>query len=134
MAFTLNQIKEAQGKVTTGADFPRYAMELASIGVKFYETFVENGNTVFSGSENFQLESGVRGNSLKISVQSNSNMFIHALKIHQNGQTDFPTFCRQAAEAGVEKWRVDLSQMTCTYFNKAGDKMLVEKIPAVKEL
>ena len=40
MVFTVDQIKEAQAKVKTGADFPNYAKQLATIGVKFYETFL----------------------------------------------------------------------------------------------
>jgi uncharacterized protein YbcV (DUF1398 family) len=42
--------------------------------------------------------------------------------MHQQGKTDFPTFCKHAAETGVEKWRVDISQMTCTYLIKPAKK------------
>ena len=47
----------------------------------------------------------------------------------QQGKTDYLTVCRQAAEAGVEKWIVDLEKMTCTYYDKAGNSLLVEIIP-----
>jgi uncharacterized protein YbcV (DUF1398 family) len=33
------------------------------------------------------------------------------------------------AAAGVEKWTVHMTEMTCTYYDKAGNKMLVEEIP-----
>ncbi len=56
--------------------------------------------------------------------------FKQYLKIHQQGQTDYLTFCKHSAETGVEKWTVDLLEMTCTYYDKAGNIMLMEEIPA----
>lgn len=44
----------------------------------------------------------------------------HAISIHQQGQTDYPTFCQQASDAGVEKWTNHMIEMTGTYFNKKG--------------
>jgi uncharacterized protein YbcV (DUF1398 family) len=29
----------------------------------------------------------------------------------------------------LEKWFVSLDEMTCTYYDKAGNKILVEKVP-----
>jgi len=52
------------------------------------------------------------------------------LKIHQQGVTDYPTFCRHSAEAGVEKWTVEMRNMTCTYFDKSNTKMVEEMIPS----
>ncbi|TKC04313.1 DUF1398 family protein [Pedobacter frigoris] len=39
------------------------------------------------------------------------------------------TFCTQCAETGVEKWIVDLSDMTCIYYDKSRTEILVECIP-----
>jgi uncharacterized protein YbcV (DUF1398 family) len=51
------------------------------------------------------------------------------LKIHQQGKTDYITFCKDCAETGIEKWFVSLDEMTCTYYDKAGNKVLIEKVP-----
>ncbi len=51
------------------------------------------------------------------------------LVIHQKGLTDYLTFCKQSAEAGVEKWVVDMTNMTGIYYDKAFNEMVVEKIP-----
>ena len=32
------------------------------------------------------------------------------------------------AESGIEKWTVDTSRMTMTFYDKAGNEMLVETI------
>ncbi|MBO0322236.1 DUF1398 family protein [Muricauda sp. CAU 1633] len=49
--------------------------------------------------------------------------------VHQHGQTDYPTFCKQAAEAGVEKWTTHMVEKTITYWDKKGQKLIVEPIP-----
>ena len=59
----------------------------------------------------------------------NGNQFIADLKTHQQGGTDYPTFCNDCAKSGVEKWIVDMKRMTCTYYDKKGNEMLVEQIP-----
>ena len=55
--------------------------------------------------------------------------FQHYLKIHQQGETDYLTFCKHCAETGVEKWFVCLDEMTCTCYDKGGSEILVEQIP-----
>ena len=51
------------------------------------------------------------------------------LKEHQQGKTDYFTFCKSCAETGIEKWVVSLIDMTCIYYDKIGNKILVEQIP-----
>lgn len=55
--------------------------------------------------------------------------FQHYLKIHQQGETNYLTFCKHCAETGIEKWFVRLDKMTCAYYDKAGLEVLVEQIP-----
>jgi len=33
------------------------------------------------------------------------------------------------ATFGIEKWQVSIEKMTCTYYDKAGNEILVELIP-----
>jgi uncharacterized protein YbcV (DUF1398 family) len=33
------------------------------------------------------------------------------------------------ATLGIEKWEIGMDKMTCTYFDKAGNEILVEQIP-----
>ncbi|WP_461396725.1 DUF1398 family protein [Flavitalea sp.] len=30
---------------------------------------------------------------------------------------------------GIEKWQVSVNKMTCTYYDKGGNEILVEEIP-----
>ena len=130
--FTIDQIKEAHAKVKSGADFPGFVRELVNLGVISYDSFVSNGHTEYAGEKGYLVQSGAKYPMMGVAAKSNSDQFRHYLKIHQQGQTDYPTFCQHSVETGVEKWTVDLKAMTCTYFDKEGHIMLIEEIPGQK--
>ena len=127
--FSLHQIKEAAGKVKSGADFPGYVQDLIKTGVTEYVTFVRDGHTVFFGEEDFSIQSEEKYDPMLVAANTDKEKFLHYLKDHQQGLTDFLTFCKRAAETGVDRWDVDMNDMTCTYYNKGGQKILVENIP-----
>ena len=101
------------------------------LGITKYDTFVNDGHAVFFGNNDYQIQAEPKYSVLIVADKSDQENFKNNLKIHQQGQTDYPTFCRHAAEAGVGKWTVDIINMTCTYYDKANHKMIEEKIPAV---
>lgn len=127
--FTLQQIKEAHSKVKTGADFPKYIIDLKELGVKSYDTFVSDGRTDYFGENNFKITSDAKYPALSISENVNPELFKSDLKNHQQGNTDYSTFCGDCAKSGIEKWSVSMDEMTCTYFDRAGNEVLEEKIP-----
>lgn len=127
--FTIEAIKAAHAKVKTGADYPAYVQEIIAMGVTGYETRVSDGNTIYFGAGNFQIQSGPKYGSIPVAEKSNRIKFLENLKAHQRGATDFPTFRVDSAKFGIEKWVADLSAMTCTYFDKAGTALVVESIP-----
>ena len=129
MSFTIKDIRDLQSKVKTGADFPAFVQELIHLDVRSYDTYVGDGHTSYEGVDGSRLDSGPKYDSLNVSSKSGNTQFRNYLQLHQQGKTDFETFCKHAAETGVEKWKVDMLQMTCTYYNQAGEKMLEEQIP-----
>jgi len=128
--FTLDQIKTAHASVKSGADFPTYIQEMKTLGVLAYEHFVADGHIQYTGANDFILAVPAKWAPVEIATTASTQQLKDALTIHQQGQTDYPTFCNQSAGAGVEKWTVDLLNMTCTYYDKAGHPMLVENIPS----
>ncbi len=126
---TIDQIKATHSKVKTGADFPKFIQELIVIGVKSYDSFVADGHADYFGLDNFKISSSAKYELLYISNSISKTQFISDLKAHQNGQTDYPTFCNDCAKSGVNKWRVNLTEMTCTYFDSAVNELLVEQFP-----
>lgn len=127
--FTIEQIKEAHSKVKSGADFPAYIKDLKQLGVVFYETFVFDGHTDFYRNEHEYISSGSKYENLVIAENSNVEQFELDLKLHQQGKTDYPTFCGDCAKSGIEKWAVNIEKLTCAYYNKEGKEILIENIP-----
>lgn len=127
--FTLQAIKDAHSKVKSGADFPTYVQELIVLGITKYDTYVRDGHAVYFGNEDFQLQSVATYKPMRVANISDKERFKHYLKNHQRGQTDYAAFCNDAAATGVEKWTVDMNNMTCIYYDKSNNIMGEEQIP-----
>ncbi|MBK9992685.1 MAG: DUF1398 domain-containing protein [Saprospiraceae bacterium] len=129
--FTVDQIEQAHSKVKSGADFPKYIQEIKALGVVAFETWVNDSHTEYFGENNFRTASKPKYAELIISENSDGENFKGRLKEHQQGKTDYFTFCKDCAETGIEKWIVNLHHMTCIYYDKIGTEILVEQIPQV---
>jgi uncharacterized protein YbcV (DUF1398 family) len=127
--FTIDQIKEAHAKVKSGADFPAYIQDLIALGVKGYDTFVNDGHVEYFGVDDFRAVATETYNSISIAPAANKERFIEFLVMHQDGQTDYLSFCNHAAQCGIAKWSVNIIEMICTYFDQSGAEILIEKIP-----
>lgn len=127
--FTVEQIKEAHSKVKSGADFPAYIREIKQLGVTHYECYVSDGHIDYHGANNYTATVPPKYDPLTISEKTNIEQFKADLKSHQQGKTDYLTFIRMCAAFGVEKWEVCMHKMTCSYFDMAGNEILVEQIP-----
>ncbi|QAA80352.1 DUF1398 domain-containing protein [Aequorivita sp. H23M31] len=127
--FTIEQIDLVHSKVKSGADFPQYIQEIKELGVMAFETWVADSHTLYFGKDNFRIESSPQYEELKISDITDKEKFEKYLKIHQKGETDYFTFCKHCSETGIEKWIVDLEKMTCIYYDKDENEILIEKVP-----
>ena len=126
--FTLDQIKAAHTKVNSGADFPDFIQDLIGLGVSHYETFVADGHSIYFGANQYRVASPAQYETITIAAATDKDQFETDLKAHQDGKTDYVTFCYDSASSGIEKWTVFLDEMTCTYFDKSGKEILVEVI------
>jgi uncharacterized protein YbcV (DUF1398 family) len=129
--FTIEQIEQAHLKVASGADFPKYIQEIKELGVIAFETWVADSHTEYFGANSFSTKSKPQYAALKISADCDIENFKLLLKQHQQGKTDYLTFCNDCAKAGIEKWLVNLGKMTCTYYDIIGNEILVEQIPSL---
>jgi uncharacterized protein YbcV (DUF1398 family) len=127
--FTVEQIQAAHRKVKSGADFPAYIQEIKLLGVTHYECYVNDGHIDYHGVDNYTVKAPSKYNVLTIAETPNAEKFKADLKTHQQGKTDYLTFCNDCADSGIEKWIVCMDKMTCTYFDKAGREILAEVIP-----
>lgn len=97
--------------------------------MKSFVTWVQNSRTEYLGENNFTTCSKVKYNELTIIGKSDKENFETRLKDHQQGRTDYLTFCKDCEQTGIEKWVVRLGEMTCIDYDKAGNEILVEQIP-----
>jgi uncharacterized protein YbcV (DUF1398 family) len=127
--FTIDQIKAAHSEVESGADFPKYIQDIKTLGVKSFTTYVNDGRTEYHSVDGDSVQSPGMYGALPISDETNIEEFKQDLEIHQNGETGYYRFCQDCARSGIEKWVVELDNMTCIYYDKTGVEILVEEIP-----
>ena len=126
--FTIQQIHTAAQKVKSGSDFPQFIQDLKVIGVCSYDQFVLDGHTHYYGSD-YLVADKAKYPVLEVADHSSEVMLKNAITIHQQGLTDYYTFCLEAAKAGVEKWQTNIVDMTVSNINRQGDIILIEPIP-----
>lgn len=129
MKFTIENIKAEHQKVKSGADFPQYIQAIKALGVSHYKAYVSDGNTEYFNTDNQSVQTGSKYDSLPVSDVLNLENFKIKLKLHQQGGTDYITFCKDCAENGINGWIMDLHAMTCTYFDHNETDVLTEQVP-----
>ncbi len=127
--FTVKQIETAHAKVKTGADFPKYIQKIKHLGVTAFETWVTDSHTEYFGENDYTTKSDPMYENLTIMPDVNKKKFSDCLKAHQQGKTDYLSFCKDCAATGIAKWFVSLEAMNCIYYDKAGNAISTEHIP-----
>jgi uncharacterized protein YbcV (DUF1398 family) len=110
-------------------EYPRIFNALKDAGVEYYETSVRDHTIVYSGGGD-QLNEDPGGDSVELSVAEafNSDEVKAAIARNQNKETDYVQFLREIAAAGVQAYRVDMTERTVTY--KGGNGQVhVERVP-----
>lgn len=126
--FSLKQIQQAHSKVLTWADFPQYIQDLISLGVRSYSIFVVDGHANYEWDNNYSLTSVAEYEDIIINTSTNKEQFLHRLQEHQQGKTNYHTFCKDAGASGITKWIVNLNNMECSYLGNDNNIVFVEKI------
>lgn len=127
--FTVQQIETAHSKVKSGADFPSYIKEIRSLGVTHYEAYVTDGHIDYHGANDYTARVPAKYDPIPVAETPKSEEFKAELAAHQQGKTNFLTFIKMCATFGIEKWAICMDKMICTYYDKAGNEILVEEIP-----
>lgn len=131
MIFTLQQIADTHAKVKSGADFPQYVQDLKALGMKAYTINVSDGQTQYVDCDDAVMNTESKYDALILNSVLNQTRFEERLKLHQQGGTDYRTFCEDCAANGIAGWTLDLDAMTCSYFDVQKQNILTEMIPTV---
>ena len=126
--FTLEQINNAHDRLGNAATLAAYLRELNSIGVESFTSYVCDGHSEFFGSGGYSLESPANHERVTVADASNRERFIEHLQLHSQQKTSYMEMSKGLADSGIEKWTMDTTALTVTYYDKAGNEMLLEKI------
>jgi len=96
------------------------------MGVTAYDTYASDGHAIYLGNPE-PLISPTKYDTLTIAENSDKEKFLERLKHHQSGGTDYMTFCQDCADTGIEKWTLDMSLHTCTYYDGEGTEVFIER-------
>lgn len=130
MEFSIAAIQEAH-ELYTGPDFPKLIKVFKAMGMKTNSFNLETGVVTYTNSLGEKLVSEGIKVDFNIVEKGNYEGAIIALQRNQRGESDFYTFCNEVAKAGVYKWVIDLDKMTCAYFDKVEQVIIIESIPAL---
>ena len=123
--FTLKQIEEVHNK---GKGLSEFARNLKVLGVKYYVTYISDGHSDYFGKDKYLVTSMAVHETFEVSIQSNKEKFLKSLTRHEEDKTDYITFSKELANAGIETWVVNMQEMTISFYNKIGEKVLIEAI------
>ena len=126
--FTIENINRGYEQFT-GPDFPKLIAYFKDWGMVENTVDIQSGQVVYCSKSGQTLEKQGYQVTIPVSDRVNLDQFVTILRNHQAGQTDFPTFCQETAEAGIYKWVIDLEAMTCSFMDKAEQAVFVETVP-----
>lgn len=130
MEFSLEKINEAHSKFT-GVDFPKLIKEFKRMGMLTNSYDIQSGLVTYEHKDGEQIKVQSNKVDVPINTMSSNPAAQDVLKRHQTGETDFLTFCREIAGAGVYKWVSDMGKMTCSYYDLNDYVVIAEAIPNV---
>jgi uncharacterized protein YbcV (DUF1398 family) len=126
--FTIEQINDLHDHLGTMGTFAHYVRALRSAGVETYDSYLVDGHSEYFGRDSYTVRSPAVHENLTVADTSNRGAFLEHLNLHNHHQTGYLEMSKGLAESGIEKWTVDTSRMTMTFYDKAGNEMLVETI------
>jgi len=119
------QLEDARSKAK---NYPDLVQKLKAIEIKGYVFEVASQIIIYRYTdETFLIQNHSENRNLKINSEFNGEKVKEAITNNQKGLTDFPTFLKEIAEAGIKVYDADFEEMVVSYY---GTKNLhVEIIP-----
>jgi uncharacterized protein YbcV (DUF1398 family) len=126
--FTLEQINDIHDRLGNADTLVQYLQALNAIGVERADSFIVDGHSVHVGENGHTVVTAPAHETLTISETSSREGLIEHLRLHSEGTTSYVEMSKGLAESGVERWSFDTNRLTIAYYDKAGNKMLVEPV------
>ena len=126
--FTIEQIDELHRRLGNADTLLCYVRSLAELGVVRYDSFVSDGHSEYIGLDGRRVKSPPAHDVLSVAEDSDRDAFLDHLRRHEHGETSYMEMSKGLADSGVQRWTVETYPMTMTYYDIAGEVLLVEQI------
>ena len=101
---------------------------LKALGVQRYDSYLADGHSEYFGQSGHKVVSPPAHEVLAVAETGQRQTFLEHLRRHEQRQTTYLEMSMGLAQSGIEKWTVDTGRMTMTFYDKAGNEMLVEQV------
>ena len=126
--FTLEQINAIHDTLGNAETLAQYVKALSALGVETYDSYIMDGHSEYVGKNGHTIISPPVHETITIADTSNKERFLKHLDLHNQGKTSYVEMSKGLAESGIEKWTVDTTNVTMTFYDKLGNEMLAETI------
>ncbi len=126
--FRIEQINDLHARLGSARTFAEYVRALKALGIEHYDSYLADGHSEYFGLGGDRIVSPAVHEVLLVAESSQRETFLQHLRRHELHQTTYLEMSRGLAQSGIEKWTIDTSRMTMTFYDNAGTEMLVEQI------
>ncbi len=105
-----------------------YLRKLHDLGVVAYTSHLSDGHSDYFDHDGAMLSSAAVHEQYDVSDRVDPEAARRAIDAHGRGETDYFTFSRELAAAGIGSWIMNPVDMTCTFCSKAGQRLLVDDV------
>lgn len=132
MALLTKEIFQLAEQRAFGQTYPLYVNNLREIGVESYTVNVSTSDRrIFTGVHDPVLELPGNETPLLCAETFDELALKNALHRTQTGQSNYPTFMQEIANAGVHFYTADLLNRVVTYFGKNAADKYAETVPNI---
>lgn len=110
--------------------FPKTLSALKDAGVEYYDVDLTTYEIIYHGDGKTMKQSGVLSFEQPPKKGSfDQNALVKAIIKHQTEKTAYKDCMKEVIEAGIVRYRVDITQRTCSYFGSSEGESYEEKFP-----
>lgn len=126
--FTIADVDEVHDRLGAADTLPEYLRELNAIGVAKADSFPSDGHSEYIGEDGYKVVGSATHETLAVAEVASPDQLRHHLQRHNRGETSYVEMSKGLAASGIAKWTFDTKRMTISYWDSAGDDVLVEDI------
>ena len=126
--FTLDQITNVHDRLGNAKTLFEYAKALNALGVMYADSYITDGHSEYFGKDGYVVKSPSYHQTFEVAENSNEETFHEYMELSEQGKIGYVEMSEGFAKSGVEKWTMDTSRATFTYYDKSGKQLLVEEL------